>query len=168
MSYNDTVQRVWRETVASYGPEGISRPEAIEAASATLMVEVRAGRLDIDMERAVRAELVRVDEADGRAADNIIERAAYGEVPLTDESLDLIVTLGGGRRKAWRDVNPDDLDVMSELRFENYRKVRSSFEKFNLAVRRIRSTVVEHGTVGAAFDADGFPPVDLTTQAGAA
>lgn len=168
MSYNDIVQRVWRETVASFGQEGVNRPEAMEAATATLMVEVRAGRLDIDMERAIRSELTRIDESDGRAADSIIERAAFGEVPLVADDLDLVVTLGRGLRKAWRDVTPIDLDQMNELRFENYRKVRVSFDRFNKAVLRIRETVEAHGTVGAAFDAGGFPPADLASEAGVA
>jgi hypothetical protein len=167
VNYKDTIARVYRETVASYGPEGINRPEAIESAAATLMVEVRAGRLDIDLESAVRAELRRADEYDGRAADAIIERAAYGEEPLTAEDMDIIVTLGRGLRKAWRDVSPTDLEQMNEIRYENYRKVRASFERFNTAVARIRGVVLEHGTVGAAFDAGGFPPA-AASEVGAA
>lgn len=162
---NDMIQRVWRETVASYGPEGIYRPEAVEAATATIMVEVRAGRFEIDLERAVRREIVRADEKDGRAADAIIWRAAYGMVPLMTADLDVIVTLGAGMRKAWRDVTREDLDLMVEVRYENYRKVRTAFESFNESVARIRRTVADHGTVGAAFDAGGFPPADAKEAA---
>jgi hypothetical protein len=165
VTYNETIARVYRETVASYGPEGINRPEAIESATAALMVEVRAGRLDLDVESAIRAELKKADEYDGRVADAIIDRAAYGTEPLTDADMDVIVTLGRGLRKSWRDVSPADLEQMNEIRYENYRKVRSSFQKFNQAVGRIRVVVLEHGTVGAAFAAGGFPP---TTSARAA
>jgi hypothetical protein len=165
MSRNETVSRVWREAVASYGPSGVSKREAVEAAENTLMVEVRAGRLELDLRRAVRAELTRADEADGRAADHIIERLAFGQVPIDDGDLDLVVTLGGGFRKAWRDVVPADLEQMVEIRHENFRKVASSFKSFQAAASRIRETVFEHGTVGAAFAAGGFPPSDLTSAA---
>lgn len=168
MSYKDTVSRVWRETVASYGSDGINRPEAMESAAATLMVEVRAGRLSIDLDRAVRDALARADESDGRAADKIIERAAYGEVLLVDADLDVVVTLGAGMRKVWRDVSAEDLEVMDAVRFENFRKVSASYTRFNKAVTRIMATVSAHGTVGAAYDAGGFPPADLASEARAA
>ena len=168
MNTKDTITRVYREAVASYGPEGINRPEAIESAAATLLVEVRAGRLDIDMESAIRAELRKVDEYDGRAADAIIERAAYGAEPLTADDLDVVVTLGRGLRKAWRDVSPADLEQMNEIRYDNYRKVRTSFEKFNTAVGRIKQVVLDHGTVGAAYEAGGFPPAAVAAESGAA
>ena len=71
MSNKETITRIYREAVASYGGEGVDRPEAIESALATLMVEVRAGRLEVDVERALRAELQKADESDGRAADAI-------------------------------------------------------------------------------------------------
>ncbi|MDF2991861.1 MAG: hypothetical protein K0S37_2375 [Microbacterium sp.] len=165
MTYTDTIARVYRETVASYGPEGINRPEAIESATATLMIEVRAGRLELNIESAIRAELHKADEYDGRVADAIIERAAYGTEPLTDDDMNVIVTLGRGLRKSWRDVSPADLEQMNEIRYENYRKVRSSFEKFNQAVGRIRVVVLEHGTVGAAYAAGGFPPATANRAA---
>lgn len=168
MSYNTTVQRVYRETIASYGAGGVNRREAIEAAENTLMVEVNAGRLQLDMRRAVRAELHRADEADGRAADSMIERLAYGLTPLVSADLDLIVTLGGGLRKAWRDVVPNDLVSMLELRQENVNKARASMESFRKAAARIRETVFRHGTVGEAYDAGGFPPADFASEAGVA
>lgn len=168
MSANDTIQRVWRETVASYGKSGVSRREAVEAAENTLMVEYRSGRLDLDVRRAVRAELRRADESDGRAADGTLERLAYGHQPLVTAELDMVVTLGGGLRKAWRDVNPADLESMVELRRANVTAALKADSKFRAAVARVRPVVFEHGTVGAAFDADGFPPADFASEAGAA
>ena len=165
MTAKTTVQRVWRETIASYGPAGIARPEALESATATLMVEVRAGRLEVDVERALRAQLTSVDEADGRAADSIIERAAYGQDQLLPDDLDVVVTLGRGMRKAWRDITPEDIEQMIEVRYENYRKVWESFDRFNQAARRVRMVVAEHGTVGAAWEAGGFPPEDFVSAA---
>ncbi len=158
MSNKETITRVYREAVASYGDKGVNRPEAIESALATLMVEVRAGRLEVDLERALRAELVRADESDGRSADAILRRAAYGEFPLVADDLDVIVTLGGGRRKAWDDVTPSDLKQMNDIRFENYRKVKESYSAFNAAYMVVRGVVFEHRTFGDAWRAGGFPP----------
>ena len=168
MSTENTVQRVWRETVASYGAAGVNRREAVEAAENTLMIEVNAGRLELDLRRAVRSELHRVDEADGRAADSMIERLAYGQTPLVLDDLDYVVTLGGGLRKAWRDVTPPDLEAMVELRQANFDKARKSVHTFRVGVALIRETVFRHGTVGAAFEAGGFPPADLMSEAGVA
>jgi hypothetical protein len=122
----------------------------------------------VDVERAIRAELRRADEADGRSADQIIQRAAYGAVPLTNADLDVVVTLGGGLRKAWADVTADDMAQMNELRFQNFRKVAASYEDFNRAYLRIREVVFQHRTFGAAFEAGGFPPADLASEAGVA
>lgn len=158
MTNREIITRVYREAVASYGDDGVDRPEAIESALATLMVEVRAGRLEIDAERALRAELQKADEADGRSADSILRRAAYGEIPLTADDLDVIVTLGRGRRKSWRDVTPLDLKQMNDIRFENYRKVKTSYSEFNAAYMMVRDVVLQHQTFGAAWEAGGFPP----------
>lgn len=168
MSYNPTVQRIYRETIASYGAAGVDRREAVEAAEATVLVEVMAGRVEIDVKRAIRDELYRVDEADGRAADKLIEKLAYGEAPIYDGDLDVIVTLGAGMRKAWADVTPTDLSTMIEVRQENVNKVRAAADKFRIAASRIRETVFQHGTVGAAYLAGGFPPPTADREAGVA
>lgn len=168
MSNKETITRVYREAVASYGDQGIDRPEAIESALATLMVEVRAGRMEVDAERALRAELKKADESDGRAADAILKRAAFGQVPLIANDLDVIVTLGGGRRKAWRDVTPDDLKQMNDIRYENFRKVRDSYQEFNAAYIAVRATLFEYKTFGAAWAAGGFPPSQEAHANGAA
>jgi hypothetical protein len=166
LSYDNTVQRVYRETIASYGAAGVNRREAEEAAENILMAEVNAGRLLLDQRRALRSELRRVDEADGRAADRLIERLAYGEAPLVAADLEVVVTLGSGMRKAWHDVVPSDLAMMVELRQDNVNKARASMNAFRAAVARIRETVFEYGTVGAAFEAGGFPP--KTAESGVA
>lgn len=166
MSTNDTIRRIYRETIASYGNSGVSRIEAVEAATATVMVEINAGRLQLDLESAVRAELRKADEADGNTADLIIGRLAYGQIPLDDADLDVVVTLGGGMRKVWADVTGDDLVRMRELRRENYLKAKGAFDEFAASVAMILPVLMEFGTVGAAQSAGGFPPA--TSKAAAA
>ena len=130
MSINHTIRRIYRETIASYGDAGIGRAEAIEAAAATVMVEVNAGRLSLDFEQAVRAELRKADEADGRDADTIINRLSRGQVPITEDDLDVVVTLGKGLRKVWREVTGDDL-VQLGTGFQQAVQLLSDFYKSN-------------------------------------
>lgn len=159
MSFKETVARVYRETTASYNGAPVQRAEIIESAAASLLIEVRAGRLAIDTESAIRAALMQADESDGRAADRIIARAARGEVPLSEDDLDVIVTLGKGYRKPWRDVTANDLTAMNQLRFDNVQKTRDAYSVFNADVLAIRGLLEEYGTFGEAFEAGGFPPV---------
>ncbi len=160
MSINPNIHRIYRETLSSYGGGGINRPEAMESALSTVMVEVHAGRIKLDFEQAVLAELKRADEADGRAADGIIQRMCHGQVPLTEDDLDVVVTLGKGLRKSWRFVTGDDLVQMRELRRENYKKVKASFDEFAHNVNRLLPVLFEYRTVGDAHAGGGFPPSD--------
>lgn len=156
MTTAETITRVTRETVASYGDQFVLQAELEESAIATLMVEVRAGRLDVDVEKALRAEIRNVVASDGRAADGIIRRMALGDVPITTEDLDVIVTLGAGRRKSWGSVTPEDLDSMNELRYRNYKSARESFQEFNANVTAVRGMFGDHATIADAHEAGAF------------
>lgn len=156
MTTNETITRVYRETVASYGVEGVDRPEAEAAAIATLMVEVRAGRLEVDLEQALRMEIRKADEADGRSADAMLRRMAQGDVPLTLADFDVVVTLGAGRRKPWGMVTPEDLDTMNQIRYRNYKAARESFQEFNSNVIAVQHVVVGFKTMLDAFEAGAF------------
>lgn len=158
MSFNDIVTRVYRETVASYHGAAVPRAELIASAEATLMIELNAGRLELDVGAAIRAALTQADERDGRAADRVLARAARGDVMLTDDDLDLVVTLGSGMRKAWRDVRREDLEAMNSERYQNYKKVRESYQVFNADVLAVLPVLAKYGTFGAAHAAGGFPP----------
>lgn len=162
-----TITRVYRETVGLYGTEGVSRMDAVESGVATLMVEYRANRLDVDVERYFRRRLIEADEKDGRNADTIIRRAAFGQVPLDAADLDVVVTLGGGLRKQWGDVNVADLLAMNAIRHQNFKQAEAAYDQFNSAMIRIREVVLEHGTFGAAFEAGGFPPASASESAAA-
>lgn len=168
MSFKETVARIYREHAAHYKGAPVPRAELIESATADLLIEVRAGRLTIDSESAIRAALMQADESDGRAADRIIARAARGEVPLSESDLDVIVTLGKGMRKPWGAVTAEDIDAMNSLRFENMRKTREAYSAFNADVLAIRDLLKEHGTFGAAYAAGGFPPAEAKFEGAAA
>lgn len=149
-------ERVWFETVDA-GAESVTQTvEAEMVAVASIMAEVRAGRHNVDVERAILAELRRVDKAHGRAADSLLARIAAGDAPIFMSDLELVVTLGGGRRKTWYYVDADDLDSMNELRFKNYRNARESFQTFNGNVIAVRPAVVQYGMLGLAAEAGAF------------
>lgn len=160
MAINQTIRRIYRETIAAYGAEGVDRREAMESALATVMVEINAGRLELGLEAAVLAELRRADEADGRDADAIITRLSYGQVPILEDDLDVVVTLGKGKRKVWREVMGEDLVQMRELRRENYLKAKGAFDEFASNVNRLLPVLFEYRTVGEAHANGGFPPAD--------
>lgn len=153
--------RIYRETVQSYNGADVTREEIVHQATASVMNEIRAGRYTLDIEAAVRRELIRADESDGKIGDRYISRAARGEVPLVEDDMDVVVTLGGGRRKCWRDVETQDLIQMREIRFRNYQSVRDAFQEFAADLEAVLPVVREHGTFGAAVAAGGFPPAEV-------
>lgn len=157
MNTSETITRVYREAVASYGACGVIRREAEESALATLMVEVHAGRLRIDFEKALLAEIRKADEADGRTADGMLRRMTAGDVPLTLDDFDVIVTLGGGLRKPWGAVDPvSDLKSMNEIRYKNYRAAHDAFHEFNGNVLTVQQMCAGYETMRAAYDGGAF------------
>lgn len=156
MNTTDIYSRVWFETIDAAAETGMSKADAEAQAVATLMVEVNAGRLTLDLESAVLSQVRKADEAHGRMADSLLSKIAAGDALLFTEDLDYVVTLGGGLRKAWYFVDAADLDAMNEIRYKNYRSVRESFQEFNGNVIAVRPIVVEHGTMGAAYEAGAF------------
>ena len=155
---NDTIAEIYRTTVAGYGREGVDRSVAFEEAIARVKEEIKAGRYQVDEAAAIRASLIRVDETEGRTADQIIRRAAgTDEAPLEAADLAVIVTLGGGRRKPWGEVTAVDLGKMNEIRFKNYRRAKEAFDEFSDACSILRGPLFVHGTLGAAHAAAGLP-----------
>ena len=156
----DTITRIYREALSEAGPDGADRQEVLIVAGARVATEVRAGRLAYTLDRYIQSELIRVDESDGKKADTIIRVAATGQgaFDLSDAVLDVVVTLGNGRRKSWRDVNSDDLVAMNKVRYHNYKAVRDSYQEWFKSYRAIIPVVLQYKTFGAAVAAGGFPP----------
>lgn len=156
MTASDIFSRVWFETVDAASNTGMSKLEAEAQAIETLMIEVRAGRLEIDLEKALLSEIRKADAAHGRHADALLSKIAAGNAPLVMEDFEMVVTLGAGHRKTWYYVGPEDLDVMNEIRYKNYRDSRDSFQRFNSDIIAVRPIVAEHLTMGLAFEAGAF------------
>ncbi|MEV8339247.1 hypothetical protein [Leucobacter sp. NPDC077196] len=82
---------------------------------------------------------------------------ATGEVPLTLEDFEVVVTLGGGLRKPWSMIDPDvDLTLMNEIRYKNYRAARDSFHEFNSNVLTVKGMCSGYGTMLDAFEGGAF------------
>jgi rRNA maturation endonuclease Nob1 len=163
----ETITRIYREALAESGTEGADRQEVLMVAGARVATEIKAGRLGYTLDSFIQSELIKVDESDGKKADAIIREAATGQgvFDITEATLDVVVTLGAGRRKLWRDVTADDLTTMNEVRFRNYRSVKASYEEWFKYFRAVREVVVEFETFGAAVVGGGFPPAQSATAA---
>lgn len=165
---NEDFARIYRETVGAGGGEGIARLDAVEVATAAILTEVRAGRLAIDVESAVRSQLADIDKRDGKSADRILRAAAGGDVPLAGIDIDVVVTLGGGLRKQWADVNAQDLAAMDDLRFQNVAAAQKAYGEWRKSFSAVLPVLIEYRTFGAAFEAGGFPPPPAAEEEGAA
>lgn len=156
----ETITRIYRDALAEAGPDGADRQEILMVATARVATEIRAGRLEYEVDSFIRSELLRVDESDGKKADAIIATAATGQgsFELDEASLDVVVTLGAGRRKAWRDITHADLAQMNMIRYRNFKSVRDSYQEWFRNYRAVSPVLVEFETFGAAVAAGGFPP----------
>lgn len=152
----ETIRRVYRDTITRHGAAGVKRENAIEEALTELLAMHETGSLALDAKRALRAELMRADEHDGKSADGFLKRMAIGGVPLIDDDLDVVVTLGAGLRKLWRDVTATDIASMVRVRRENYRAARASYQEFESNAATVQQILAEHRTVGDATAAGAF------------
>ncbi|TIH33825.1 hypothetical protein [Subtercola vilae] len=160
MKWLETVTRMYREATAEAGPEGAERQDTFMVVSARIATEISAGRLTYELDTFIRSELMRVDESDGKKADAILRVAATGQgvFEITDELLDVVVTLGAGRRKAWRDVTASDLRDMDTVRYRNLRNAQLAYDVWRESYDAALPVLVRFGTFGAAAEGGGFPP----------
>lgn len=165
LEWNATVSRIYREAVANSGADGIDRQTAYDTAVARIARLIHNGSLVLPLEKAIRAELDKADGRDSRSADAVLRRVLSGEQSLFTETgdpvLDLIVTLGKGRRKAWRDVTAADVAEMTELRQGNMRSTILSFEAWRNDSDAAMPVLLAHGTIGAAVEAGAFKGVEV-------
>lgn len=152
--FADAVRTEYRNAVAKIGSTAtdVNKLDAFAHAAEALRQRIHSGELELPIDDALHAALKVADEKDGRAADNILARIARGEIGLDmwpDPLLDVVVTLGGGRRKAWKHVTADDLSSMVELRKHNTNAARRAERRFIKDVTAVYDQLVSAGTVGA-------------------
>jgi len=156
IAFQDAVIAEYRKAVASRGDraEGINRQDAFAFANEAIRERIHSGEIEIPMDDAIHAALVAADSREGQQADNILAKIARGEIGLElhpDPVLDVVVTLGAGRRKPWKYVTADDIASMLELRKQNTNSARRAERRFIKNAETIYDSLVTAGTVGQMF-----------------
>lgn len=168
---NDDITRLYRAVVADAGREGITRRDAIELVVAQARPLVQSGALALDTDDLIRQMIRRADESDGNRADHILASVAAGADDLGldgDPLLDMVVTLGRGRRKAWRFVGRIDLQEMNEIRFGNVRAAQTAYYKgFKPQYDAWLPVLIKHSTIGAAVLAGDLPAAQMLFEVSA-
>lgn len=154
---NAIIRDSYRRAVAASSNEGTTIRDAAHAVTEELSQLVRDGSLTISPEEYLPLLVRRADERDGALADRVLTAYAMGQPDLGDDvSLDVVVTLGGGQRKTWRNVTSDDLIAMDDLRYRNMRSAVSSYEEWRRVFTLARRAMRTHPTMGDAVAAGAF------------
>lgn len=154
VAFHDAVIQEYRRAVATHGnvTTVVNKLDMFAHAAEAIQMRIHAGEIEVPVEDAIHAALNAADSRDGSAADNILARIARGEVGLElwpDPLLDVVVTLGAGRRKAWKHVNADDLSAMVDLRKRNTNAARRAERRFVSDVSAVFDALVPAGSIGA-------------------
>jgi hypothetical protein len=154
ITFHDAVIEEYRRAVSARGSKTamVDKQTAIAHAMLALQTRIHAGEIEVPIEDALHAALSAADARDGQAADNIIAQLARGELGLDlwpDPRLEIVVTLGAGKRKAWKHITAYDLDLMIELRKKNTNAARRAERRFIKDVASVYNELIAAGTVGA-------------------
>lgn len=151
ITFHDAVVAEYRKAVARMAQDGGNRQDAFAYANEAIRQRIHVGEIDIPLDDAIHSALLAADAREGATADRVLQKIADGQIGIDvwpDPLLDVVVTLGGGRRKTWRHVTADDLRQMVELRQANTRAARRSERRFTKDVQAIYSGLIAAGTVG--------------------
>lgn len=157
----EAIAQEYHRIIDDAANDGISRHDAITLATEQVMNMIDAGwTFAPDPEDAIRLAAKKFDEAQGRAADAILAALASGEssAPVPPAEINrTVVTLGGGKRKTWRHVTADDIDLMTQERALNVRRQQQAIKTWKQNAENISPVVEQYGTVGDALDASALP-----------
>lgn len=155
--WNYEVTRVYQDVISEADPaEGMQRQEAYNVAIERLLYMVEVGEIQIDMASAIRHQLEQVDRQQGKRADSVIKKLVTGQDAFDQEDdpfLRTVVTLGSGKRKAWRDVTSADLVDMDYERFKNVQTQMAAYSKWKENLHTLYDATSRYGTIGRAVDA---------------
>lgn len=110
------------------------------------------GELEIPVTDIINAVLIKADEKDGSATDSAIRSFASGQFHIDfegDSLLAMVVTLGRGKRKLWRDFTVDDLTELDRLRFRNVASVQTAYAEWRESFDVLLPQLLAAGTIGA-------------------
>lgn len=164
--FSQTVNRIYQRQLSLFGSSGAQLRDVMDAARPEIRMLIDAGELSIDIDGVIDAELLSVDESNGKQADRVLAQLANGQEYLTidaDPMLDVVVTLGKGLRKQWRDITSADLVLMDELRYQNVRKQQDAYGNWRAVFAPVASILVRFATIGDAVAAGAFTAPERRT-----
>lgn len=135
---------------------GMERQAALDEAVPVVVSMIAAGDLALPVADLVRVALTNTDEAEGESVSKVLKKLADGRDPLPlsdDPMLDVVVTLGEGRRKPWRHVTVQDLREMDSIRNKNRIRVEEAYQEDSKRLQKLAAAIEPHGTIGAAIQA---------------
>ena len=152
VAFQNAVVEEYRRAVANRGDraDGINRQDAFAHAAEALRARIHSGEIEIPVEDALHSALMAADGREGAAADSILGRVARGEIGMDlwpDPLLEVVVTLGAGRRKPWKFVTAEDVRSMVDLRRANTRAARRAERRFIKDAETVYDDLLAAGTV---------------------
>lgn len=148
---------VYREIVGRADEAlGIERRAALDEAVPEIVALITSGDIALPVADLVRVALTKTDEAEGQSVSKVLKALAEGRetLPMDDDPmLDVVVSLGNGRRKPWRHVTVPDLREMDLIRNKNRIQVEDAYQEDSKRLRKLEAAVGPYGTVGAALKA---------------
>lgn len=164
--FNQTVNRIYQKQLSLFGSAGAQLRDVMDAARPEIRMLIDSGELSIDIDGVIDAELLSVDESNGKQADRVLAQLANGQDYLNidaDPMLDVAVTLGKGLRKQWRDITSADLVLMDELRYQNVRKQQEAYGVWRSVFSPVAAILLNFDTVGDAVAAGAFTTPERRT-----
>lgn len=157
--FSQTVNAIYQKNLALFGSTGAQLRKVMDAARPEIRSLIESGELTIDINGVIDAELLSVDESNGKQADRVLAQLANGQATFSldpDPMLDVVVTLGKGHRKLWRDITSSDLVLMDELRYQNVRKQQDAYGAWRAVFSPVATILVRFETIGDAVAAGAF------------
>ncbi len=158
ISYKTAIQTYYREEIAAQsGPDdSADRQECIKLATDRVIEGIANGEIESpELGAQIQRDMRSQDESDKTASDQMIDLLVFGGQDTLDfdDLLDVVVTLGGGRRKPWRFINEYDLEAMDEVRYGNLAKQQAAYSTWRPKFIAVRAAFRVHGSTVAVHQA---------------
>lgn len=156
----DDITRIYRAIIADAGTDATELKLALDELVLQVRPRIESGEIALNIDDAIRAAGRAADKRDGLRVDGTLRAIARGEDSFEmddDPLLDMVVTLGGGRRKIWRHVNQDDLREMDSLRYQNLHAQQIAYKRWRDEYQPWVAILFRHPTIGAAVEAGDLP-----------
>lgn len=155
--YETAVRDYYRQEVAARsGVDAADRRECVKYAQDRIAEAIACGEVEPpEIGEQIRRDVLAVDESDKRAADRMLDMLLYGGQEQLEfyDLLDVVATLGKGRRKSWRNVSWQDVEAMEQEQFDNLNAQVEAYAKKRPMYQALRDALMTHGSVEAVYAA---------------